>query len=73
MLPFLKKAKEGGASAPVESVERKPDEEPSYDMLDAIADDILSAIKSDNKELLKSALTAFQDLDKQQDQETMKG
>ena len=69
-LPFLK-SKEGSMSAPVEVIERDHDE--GFDMLDAIADDILSAVKSQDKARLKEALGAFvehiQEQDAEQDKE----
>jgi hypothetical protein len=76
MLPFLKKAKEAGVSMPVEAIERKPDDEPSYDMLDAVCDDMMQAIEKKDKGLLKSALQSLcehlQDMDQKQD-ENLKG
>ncbi len=69
MLPYLKN-KEGGMSAPVESQERKHDED--FDMLDAVAGDLLQAIEKKDKAALKAALSALcdhiQDLDSEQDQ-----
>ncbi len=60
MLPFLKNKHEASASMPVDVVERSPDEgsEP-FEMLDAIAEDMIEASKSGNKKLLKSALEAL--------------
>jgi len=73
-LPFLKN-KEGSASSAVESVERKPDDEPSYDTVDAVAEDILSAVASKDVKLLKAALQSLiehiQDQDTAQDEQTM--
>ncbi len=70
MLPFLKNRSDG-ASMPVETVERDHDE--GFDMLDAVAGDILEAVKAGDKSRLKSALGALvdhiQDQDKEQDQE----
>ncbi len=57
-LPFLKN-REGGASAPVETIERDHDE--GFDMLDAVAGDILDAIKAGDRVMLKDALGAFAD------------
>lgn len=77
MLPFLKNREEGGMSGPIESVERKPDEDAAYDMLDAVAEDFLLAIEKKDKKLLKEALSALcehlQDTDEKQDQSLMKG
>jgi len=73
MLPFLKRNKEASASAPVESLERKPDEGSDFSTLDAVCDDLMEALKSDNRALLKSALEALvshiQDMDEEQDKE----
>lgn len=75
MLPFLKKAQEGSASAPIETIEREHDD--TFDMLGTIADDILSAVESKDKEALKGALSALcehlKDMDEQQDNELMEG
>lgn len=77
MLPFLKNRDEGGMSGPAEVVERKPDDDGEYDMLDAIAEDLLSAVEKKDKSLLKSALSALcehlQSMDSQQDQSMMEG
>lgn len=78
MLPILKRRHEGGMSAPIEVVERTPDEgaEP-FDMLDAVAEDLLMAIEKKDKKLLKDALAAFaehlQSMDQEQDEQLMKG
>lgn len=74
MLPFLKNKKEGSVSAPIEIIEREPDEgAESFEMLDAVVDDMLEAIHSKDKGLLKSALEALiehiQDIDAVQDEE----
>ncbi len=73
MLPFLKNKQEGGMSAPVDTIERTPDDDtPAFDALDAVADDLLAAFESKDKGLLKSALEALvehiQDQDAEQDQ-----
>lgn len=60
MLPFLKNKKEGSVSAPVDVIEREPDEGSNdFEMLDAIAEDMISAMHSKDKKLLKSALEAL--------------
>lgn len=75
MLPFLKNKDDGVGVGPIEVKERKPDEDPSYDMIDAVAEDILLAVEKKDKALLKDALSALcdylQDMDKQQDERTM--
>lgn len=58
MLPFLKN-RDDGASAPVETIERDHDE--GFDMLDAVADDMLAAFKAGDKSRLKDALGALVD------------
>ncbi len=70
MLPFLKNKQEGSVSGPIESQERKHDD--GFDMLGAVADDLLAAIEKKDKGALKAALEALcehiQDLDSEQDQ-----
>lgn len=73
MLPFLKNKHEGSMSGPVEVIEREPDEgSESFEMLDAIVEDMLEAMHSKNKKLLKSALEALcehiEDKDAEQDE-----
>lgn len=72
-LPFLKN-REGGMSAPVETKTREHDE--TFDLLDAVAGDILSAVKAGDKAMLKDALGAFVDHIQAQDaiqDSTLKG
>lgn len=66
MLPFLKNRSDG-ASTPVETKEREHDE--GFDTLDAIVDDLLDAVESKDKGLLKAALSAFADHIQSQDAE----
>lgn len=62
MLPFLKKQQEGSMSGPIEVIERTPDEgSDSFEMLDAIAEDIIMAVEKKDKSLLKSALESLCD------------
>jgi hypothetical protein len=74
MIPFLKK-KEAAMSGPVEVMEREPDEgkEESFEMLDAICQDMMDAFHKKDHKLLKSALEALvehiQDVDASQDLE----
>lgn len=74
MLPFLKHKDDGVGVGPTESIEREHDED--FDMLGAIAEDLIQAIEKKDKNLLKDALAAFaehlMDIDEKQDQE-MKG
>lgn len=74
MLPFLKLKDEASASMPVETIERDHDE--GFDMLDAVAEDLLSAMEKKDKGLLKAALQSFaehlQDMDQKQDEGMIK-
>lgn len=79
MFPFSKKLKEGSIAMPAEVIERKPDEDnPGYEMLDAIAEDLCKAIGLDESKhkLVKSVLQSYADyiqtMDEQQDQQMMK-
>lgn len=58
MLPFLKHNKEAGTAGPIESIERKSDEDSDYDMLESAAEDLISAIHSQNIKAAASALKA---------------
>lgn len=70
MLPFLKLNKEAGASGPVESVKRQPDEDSEYDMLESAAEDLIAAVHSKDVKLARSALlAAFQICDSQPHEE----
>ncbi len=74
MLPFLKNRSEGAASSHVETLERKPDDDiPGFDLLSAVAEDILKAVEKKDHKLLKEALEALcehmQDVDMEQDQQ----
>lgn len=62
MLPFLKNSKEAGISAPPQSIERKPDDEnSSYDVMEACAEDLISAIHSkDVKGVAEALRSAFE-------------
>ncbi len=72
MLPFLKNRDDGVGVGPVETRERKPDEDPEYGMLDAVAEDLLEAVKKGDVELVKAALVSLcqhiQEQDAEQDQ-----
>jgi len=68
MLPFLKNKLEGSSSGPVEVIERDPDEgAEQFDLLDAVADDVMAALESKDKKLLKSALEALCEYIQQED------
>lgn len=62
MLPFLKNMKEASASNSSESVKREPDEEKEYDALHVAAEDLLSAIKSNDAKALAAAFKAACDI-----------
>ena len=70
-LPFMKN-KEGGMAGPIEVKEREPDHE-EYELLDAVAEDIMAAIEGKNHAMLKEALEALceyiKEEDEQQDQD----
>lgn len=72
-LPFLKHRDDGVGVGPIESIERKPDEDTSMDMLDAVAEDMMAAFKKGDtkalKEALESLVTHIQMDDMAQDQE----
>lgn len=55
---FLNKKKEASVSAPVESVERKPDHEPEYDSLHSAASDLKQALDEGNTAAIAAALRA---------------
>jgi hypothetical protein len=58
MLPMLKRNKEASASGPIESVERKPDQEPEFDSMEAAAQDLCDAIHSKDMKAIAAALRA---------------
>jgi len=69
MIPFLKKKQEASISEGPDEVKiRKPDEEAEFGLLDAVVEDILEAIQSKDKGLLKSALAALIDHIKEEDE-----
>lgn len=70
MLPFLKNKQEGSMSGPVEVIEREPDEgADGFEMLDAIAEDLLSAMEKKDKGLLKAALESLCEYIREEDEE----
>lgn len=58
---------------PVEIIERKSDDGESFEMLDAICEDMMDAMHKKDKRLLKSCLEALvehiQDIDEIQDEQ----
>lgn len=76
MLPQLRRMKEGGAaSSPVEHVTMGHEEGSEYGLLDAVAEDLMAAVKADDAKMLKGALEALiehiKDQDEAQDQELL--
>jgi hypothetical protein len=73
MLPFLKNREEGAGQGPSNPIERKHDD--TYDMLDAVVEDLFRAFETKDKALAKEALQSLcdhiQSLDTKQDQQTM--
>lgn len=66
MLPFLKSKKEASASVKPETITRPHDEssEVEFDSMEAVAEDILNALKHSDKKLLAEALrSAFELMD----------
>lgn len=59
MLPFLKNRDDAAASGPIETLERSPDDGSEPDMLDAVFEDLLTAIEKKDKKLGRSALEAL--------------
>ena len=68
MLPFLKDRHEGSASTPSETIKREPDEE-SFEMLDAVVEDMMMAFEQKDKSMLKGALEALVEHIQSQDEE----
>lgn len=72
-LPYLKNRDDGVGVGPVETIERKPDEDGAFDMLDAVSEDMMDAFKKGDSKALKMALEALvdhiQSADQVQDQE----
>lgn len=58
MIPFLKHKNDASASAPIESIERKPDEGAEYDVLEAAAEDLCIAIEAKDYKAAAAALRA---------------
>lgn len=61
MLPFLKNKDEASANAEEETINRKPDGEEEFEMLDAVVEDLMAAFEKKDKALLKSALEGLCD------------
>lgn len=67
MLPFLKNQQEGSASSEVEPITRKHDDD--FDMVDAIAEDMLDAMEKKDRGRLKAALQALCEYIREEDME----
>ena len=71
---IVKNQKEGSASDDDDPVERKPDKD-SWDLLDAVAEDLLKAFERKDRGMVKAALQSLcehiQDQDTEQDQAMM--
>lgn len=76
MLPFMKKKEEVVATNADDEV-LKRDHDEDFDMLSAVADDLMMAFEKKDKALLKSALEALcdhvQNMDEVQDQQQLEG
>lgn len=46
-------------SGPVEAIERKPDDDKPFEMIDAVVEDMLEAFHKKDKGMLKAALEAL--------------
>ncbi len=72
-IPFLKRKLEPNIAGDEDTIGRKPDSS-EYEMLDAIAEDMMEAWDRKDKELLKAALESLCDYiaeeDEEQDEET---
>jgi len=70
MLPFLKNKDDASMGSEDEPTKkRKPDNEEEFGMLDAIAEDLLSAFEKKDKGMLKSALEALCEYVREEDEE----
>lgn len=69
MIPFLKKKQEASVSmGPDETQMRKPDDDMNFEMLDAVAEDMMEAFHKKDSRLLKMALEALVDHIKSEDE-----
>lgn len=78
MIPFLSKKDEKSQDSAVTGViKRKPDDGEEMHMLEAVAEDMLAAMKANDKEMLKQALEALvehiKEEDEQSDQQLLEG
>ena len=69
MLPFLKRNHEASSSAPVDSVERKPDEgADEFDSMESAAQDLCDAVHSKDVKAVAAALrAAFELMESEED------
>ncbi len=70
MIPFLKTKHEAGVSAPDEVKMRTPDDEDEsqFSLLEAVAEDIITAVHKKDKSMLLGALEALIDHIKEEDE-----
>lgn len=62
MIPFLKRKDEASISAPVDKIERKPDEDKEVDSLEVAAEDLCNAVHAKDYKAAAAALRAAFDL-----------
>jgi len=74
MIPFLKLKQDASASAPVDSIERKPDNEPEYDSLESAAEELCHAVESKDYKAIAVALrSAFEIMESETHEEESHG
>ena len=70
MIPFLKHSKEASSSGPIESIERKPDNEEEYDSMESAAEELCNAVHAKDIKAIAAALrSAFEMCDSQPHEE----
>lgn len=67
-IPFLKRKMEPNIAGDEDTASRKPDSA-EYDMVDAIAEDMMEAFESKDKDMLKAALESLCDYIREEDEE----
>lgn len=68
MIPFLKKKQEAGISTGPDEIKMRSPDEDSFELLDAIVEDMLEAFHKKDKKLLKMALESLIDHIKEEDE-----
>lgn len=70
MLPFLKRTQDAAASAPVETIQREPDEGAEYDAIESAAEDLCRGIEAKDYKAVAAAIrAAFQMLESEPHEE----